>query len=363
MIRIDEIYNNIFYKVISRNPKNSMHYFDPFGRTDYDAMCVAPLINDRDNAFIFWDQEPFLPSTHNNTIDTFHLKFIYPPMKAPPKKKYEGEIVEHPVANAIFITSEKDSKNVNELCDRLGYKSVYYFFHAWASLDWFRGYNRTFLSLPYNDRTITNTFICPNRIVSGERKHRITLMKELVINDLVKDNKISFPLICPYSNETIEIDGVSLPLVFDNEDANNIPNESYKISLWEHSKNSLLQVVTETIFKEETLHLTEKIFKPIVMQMPFVLVGARYNLEYLKSYGFKTFSDFWNEDYDNQPNETRIESVVNLLKDLNDMTFNEKKQLQRHLSPIVEHNFKWFYSNKFEKLLWTELTHMTSQWD
>ena len=89
MIRIDEIYDNIFSKIISRNPKNSMHYFDPFGRTDIDALHVAPLIMGRDMAFLFWDQEPFYTNTntntHNETIDFFHKNFIHPERPTPPR--------------------------------------------------------------------------------------------------------------------------------------------------------------------------------------------------------------------------------------------------------------------------------------
>jgi hypothetical protein len=178
----------------------------------------------------------------------------------------------------------------------------------------------------------------------------------------VQNNKISFPAVCPYSNEEMHIDGVALPLTLGNEEANNIPNESYKISLWEESKNCLLDIVTETVFNEQTLHLTEKTFKPIVMQMPFILVGAQYNLEYLRSYGFKTFSDFWSEDYDNESNDTRIESIVDTINGINNLALKEKTQLQKHLAPIVEYNFNWFYSNEFEELLWKELTNMTDTW-
>jgi len=44
------------------------------------------------------------------------------------------------------------------------------------------------------------------------------------------------------------------------------------------------------------------------------------------------------------------------------MSIKEKTQLQKHLSPIVEHNFNWFYSNEFENILWKELNTMTDTW-
>lgn len=347
MIRIDEIYDNIFSPKILNKPEQSIHYFDPFGKTDKDALQVSPLIIKRNKAFLCWDQEPYFPEVHTNTIEWFQKTFIV------------GNV---PKTKVVFITSEKNSKNVNDLCDKYDFEQSYYFFHGWAALDWYRGYNRTFLIPKYKDRTINNTFICPNRVVSGKREHRVRLFQQLANNNLLLNNKISFPKICPFSNEEIKVPNVKLPFVFDNEDANNIPNESYKISLWNQAKESLLYLVTETVYKEKTLHLTEKTFKPIVMQMPFILVAPQYSLEYLKIYGFKTFNDFWSEDYDTQDNDTRIETIIKILNDLNNMSPKEKHQLQKHLVPIVEYNFNWFYSNQFENLLWNELNNTINKW-
>lgn len=382
MIRIDEIYNNVFLPNIMSKPEQTMHYFHPFGTTDVENICTHPQIIDRKRCFLFWDQEPYYPEIHRSTILKFNKQYthrislIINNMRYATRVSYQPTIFGYqninkfkfikndfvPYAETTVITSEKNSANINELCDTYGFKKSYYFFHGWAALDWFRGYNHAFLISSYKDRNITNTFICPNRVVSGKREHRVNLFKQLVQHDLIVNNKVSFPKYCPYSNEKIDIDNVILPLVLDNEEEGNIANESYKISLWEQSKESLLYVITETVYKEETLHLTEKTFKPIAMQMPFILVGAQYNLEYLRSYGFKTFGDFWSEDYDNQNNEDRLTSITALLTDLNDLSLKEKAQLQKHISPVVEYNFNWFYNGGFENVLWTELNDMINKW-
>ena len=75
MIRIDEIYSNVFSPIILSKPKQSMHYFDPFGRTDIDALNVTPLIIERDRAFLIWDQEPFYPEVHSDTVEWFYKTF------------------------------------------------------------------------------------------------------------------------------------------------------------------------------------------------------------------------------------------------------------------------------------------------
>jgi hypothetical protein len=132
--------------------------------------------------------------------------------------------------------------------------------------------------------------------------------------------------------------------------------------MWPLADQSLLHVVTETVYHGKKLHLTEKTFKPIVMQQPFVLVSCQGSLEYLRSYGFKTFGNFWNEDYDDKDDDARISCIGKLLADLESLSVKEKTQLQQHLAPIVEHNFNWFYSREFEELLWNELTTMIKSW-
>ena len=359
MIRIDEIYNNIFIPFILKKERQSIHFFDPFGKTDFNSLKSLPKITNRDKSFLIWDQEPFIPDIHYDTINEYHNNFVSPFHH---DKRFKHKRTPD-LTKTIFVTSEKNSTHTNELCADKGYDQVYYFFHAWAALDWYRGYNRSNLTEPYSNREINNTFISPNRIVGGNRYHRLELFKSMVKNNLIENNKVSFPKYCPYSNEEIIVEGAELPLLLDGETTEDVTScSSSKIDIWRQARNSLLQVVTETVYKEDTLHLTEKIFRPIVMQMPFVLVGAKNNLEYLRSYGFKTFGEFWDESYDNMENDQRIGAVTKLLVDLNSLSLKEKAQLQKHLAPTVEHNFNWFYSNEFENLLWKELTDMMKQW-
>jgi hypothetical protein len=91
-------------------------------------------------------------------------------------------------------------------------------------------------------------------------------------------------------------------------------------------------------------------------------VSTQGSLEYLKRYGFKTFSDFWDESYDNADDDARILKIGKLLKELDNLSLKEKQQLQQALIPVVEHNFNWFYSQNFENLLWSELTAMMKSW-
>ena len=275
------------------------------------------------------------------------------------------------VAPGYICTSEQDSENVNIVCERFGWKPLYYFFHGWAALDWYRGYDRTFLITPPAKRKIIKTFITPNRIVAGERQHRLEVLYHLFKKRML-DNHISCPETCPAENISIhdaikpliskypDIQQVfaqqTLPINFAGETDH--PMHSCWLSLFDESAESLLYLVTETVATGRRHHLTEKTFKPIALGMPFVIVGTRGSLEYLRSYGFRTFEDIWDESYDQAEDSVRIERIASLLCSLDELPAEAKQDLFDQAQEVVEHNWNHFYYGGFEAVLWTELQEM-----
>jgi len=271
-----------------------------------------------------------------------------------------------------LVTSERDSDSVDYICKKYNWKSHYYFFHGWAALDWYRGYDKTFLITPVDDRKPTKTFIAPNRIIAGERRHRLEMLYHIFKQGMT-DNHISCPAVCPVENISIvdaakpllnvypDIQDVfaaqQLPVNFEGETDH--PMHSCWLSLFDEAADSLLYLVTETVADGRRHHLTEKTFKPIALGMPFVLVGTQGSLEYLRSYGFKTFGHVWDESYDaiQDPHE-RIRAVASLLKTLCDLSVEERIALFHLCRETVEHNWKHFYNGGFEEVLWEELQSM-----
>jgi hypothetical protein len=72
---------------------------------------------------------------------------------------------------------------------------------------------------------------------------------------------------------------------------------------------------------------------------PFVLVGSPYTLKELKTYGFKTFNDFWDESYDEMesPNDRMI-ALFNLCKNLINKSKDEWNIMYKKMIPILKHN-------------------------
>jgi len=377
MIRIDEIYNGVFlphamkhtHKGIpsirsnghppteNSNFRIGLHWFEPFGTTEFQNIVNNPPVSwcpdegfpENNTRVIFWDQEPF----HCDRFNSFVEPFL---------KQYQSIIKR-------IVTSEYASDDVQWACDTYGFKSDYYFFHGWAALDWYRGYNRTSIAQKFSERNPYNTFLCPNNIIGGERRHRIELLNELVNRNLLDKNLISFPDVCPYEGQSLKAlckkydlpyPNVRLPLMIDN--GSGYAAKSHQIDLWDQANNSLIHVVTETVYRGNKNHLTEKTFKPIVMQQPFIIQSCRGSLEYLRRYGFKTFGEFWDESYDELPDETRTKAIGQLMQDINLMSQKDKASLQSAVSNTVKHNYEWFYGEQFEKILWDELSTMVDKW-
>ena len=341
---------------------------DPFGRSDPDSViCYGREDIIEHNYIFFFDQEPIHLNIHRATFDR-----AFEWGKDITHKRGPNEPRTH--AGGYLLTSEQHSENVEKVCKQYDWKPLYYFFHGWAALDWYRGYDKTFLIRHWDKRNITKTFLAPNRIVAGERQHRLEVLYHIFKNNLLNNN-ISCPAVCPAENISIldavkplsakypDIESVfarqALPINFAGETDH--PMHSCWLSLFDESAESLLYLVTETVATGRRHHITEKTFKPIALGMPFVIVGTKGSLKYLRSYGFRTFEGIWDESYDDAEDDVRIERIASLLRSLDELPQAAKQDLFEQCREVIEHNWNHFYNGGFEAVLWTELNEMLNE--
>jgi hypothetical protein len=358
MIRIDEIYNNTFWPWMQKYRTGSRVLFcDPPGHSDVESLCGFGSEEIAENDYVFLhDQEPIHLDLHSSLFT--EVKLRNQDIKLP------GHV----------IVSEK-GEYVDQLTDIYGWKSHYYFYHGWACKDWFRGYDKTFLIPRAVNRAPTHTFMSPNRIVAGKRDHRVLFLYNVFQQGLEK-NYISAPRTCPYEHVDIsqialkynniypDIEQVflaaELPRLFAGEETQIMT--SCWLGNYAEAQDSLVYVPTETVYFGKRLHITEKTFKAIALEMPFVLVAPAGSLEYMRSYGFKTFAGIFDESYDVETDDSRrIEKVTRLLKDLDTLSVAERQQIHRACLPIVQHNFEHFYGQGLENILWPELINMLNE--
>ena len=389
MLQIDHIYEFLYQELF----KEFECWYLPSGIPKLGDISISDIsIFNLDlsstSKIFFYDQEPFILQLSkpymdmfkwmdNYTIDehvSLHASNNLPHNMYPLSTEEINFLVANPQSvykKKILVTSEI-SPDVIKDSGKNNCHNLYYFFHGFATLDWYRGYyalnHNKLIVKPYN-----YDFITFNRIITDDRSYRIYFVSLLKKAGLLDRGLVSF-------NVTNNI--------FDNwQDEVANPNSKLSEKSKQHIEQHLTDIdklvidspklpgsasadiprgddafwhiVTETIFYYNKLHLTEKIFKPIVSKQPFMLLAAPGNLAYLKSYGFKTFDSVIDESYDTiQDNNLRIEAVVRQLNWYCNLTPGEKTDIIRQLEPIIDYNFRHFYG-EFRHIITRELLDNT----
>jgi hypothetical protein len=351
-----------------------MFFCDPPGHTDPEHLFNLGSDDIVENNYVFMhDQEPVDVDLFRPLFDTVKLRNLDIGARKISNTGIDkiDWVRDFATPTGNVIVSER-GQYVEELCSRYSWQSHYYFYHGWACLDWFRGYDRTFLIPRAKYRNPTRTFMSPNRIVAGKRDHRVLFLYNVFKHGL-QNNHITAPRICPVEN--IDITSIAqkytdvyqditqvfgqahLPRLFAGEETQQMT--SCWLGNFAEAQDSLVYVPTETVYFGRRTHITEKTFKAIALEMPFVLVAPAGSLAYMREYGFQTFAGIIDESYDEETDDLRrVERVVQLLKDLDNLSVRERQQIHRACLPRVEHNYNHFYRGGFAEVLWCELTNM-----
>lgn len=98
-------------------------------------------------------------------------------------------------------------------------------------------------------------------------------------------------------------------------------------------------VVTETKYAQLLGNISEKTLRPIRYLKPFILVAPPRSLEYVRTLGYKTFSDYWDESYDlEEDHNLRLIKIFKLVDHINSKTIDELKTLYNDMLPVLTHN-------------------------
>lgn len=113
--------------------------------------------------------------------------------------------------------------------------------------------------------------------------------------------------------------------------------------------DSYISIISETHFEDAqgTLFLSEKTFKTIACQSPFMVLGNKGSLKKLKQMGYKTFDDIIDESYDELDSIHRINAIIDELR-----RWESNPEKNRHfkwLYPILEHNVEVMKFNAYFK--------------
>ena len=115
----------------------------------------------------------------------------------------------------------------------------------------------------------------------------------------------------------------------------------------EFLKCSFVNIAAESVFNYPYPFITEKTFKCFWHQLPFVVAGGSGCLAYLHSIGFKTFGQWWPEDYDLIQDPTdRLKEIFKVLDIISKWSLEDCRRVYNEMWPVIEHN-SMHYTNYY----------------
>lgn len=147
----------------------------------------------------------------------------------------------------------------------------------------------------------------------------------------------------------MDINFPATSLQIDNEpdmggkDINNFDPYIYPLPIEYYSK-CFCSVINEGEFSRPTASISEKTINTIKAGRPFIMVAPPNSLVCLKNLGFKTFSDYWDESYDTEfDNTERMKKILEVINEIDKFTITELQSLYNDMKNIIFHNFEHLY--------------------
>ena len=260
---------------------------------------------------------------------------------------------------SILIHSEKNSEDLDKY-QQIGLIGVHYWSHAVISRDWYR--------FAEHDTRLCSNIIKKNKFLiycrdwSHRREYRLKFMEMLVENKLDQHSQVSLMhtnsenthfLQHKFLNPKLKL---TKPELISKIPCNHLGATASADYDYIDYVSTHVSVVLETVFDGSRIHLTEKTLRPIACGHPFILAAGPGSLEYIKSYGFKTFDPWIDESYDNELDSCkRLEKIIQSMKKIQNLQGQELESFLQGIKHIAEFNKKHFFSLKFFNLLKNEL--------
>lgn len=319
-----------------------IYHFYPHGSKNIsNIICLNP--KDIGNKWkysphiICYDQEPLnfnLYSEYDHNIT--------------PLDRFENPDKPNLFKKMLLLHSEKNSVEIKKYYDN-NFIPVYHWSHALIALDWFR-----FAQHIKQKKNVKKRFLIYNRAWSGTREYRLGFADLLIKLDMSNNCQMSCNPIDSTLNKHYNLHDFLNPAwkpthVIENYFPINTAESHYSADFDINDYNNTdIEVVLETLFDDPRLHLTEKSLRPIACGQPFILAGTPGSLEYLRSYGFKTFDECWNESYDLETDsQYRLVAITDLMKQIVDWDAETYTNKMTQALATADYNRQHFFSKEF----------------
>lgn len=167
------------------------------------------------------------------------------------------------------------------------------------------------------EKDFKNLFISYNH---NPHLHRCMLMDKLYGNDLFKYGRLSWNKLSTDYYINYEFQHWKEDYMKVDEYVKNGFRVEISDTLLE--PKSLFNLISET--DNEYLIFSEKTWRTILIEHPFLCLGAQYQNLKLKEYGFKLYDEIFDYSFDEKPNlEDRVDGIIKNIVSLKDRDYDE----------------------------------------
>ena len=85
------------------------------------------------------------------------------------------------------------------------------------------------------------------------------------------------------------------------------------------------------------------------LKKPFIIFAAKNHLDHLHQMGFKTFCNFWSEDYDGYEGRDRLLRIIDLIDSLAAKSVSELNDIYCGMHDILDHNYNLLLTQSYNK--------------
>jgi hypothetical protein len=346
------------------------YLFYPHGSKNISNLVGLHSIVDKENVIrpqvVCHDQEPLnFDFYKNHTFE--NVEYTYNLVNGKVSKDFLRDsnlsLATHAWNNwynkTVLVHSEKNSEDLAQYEAR-EFVGAYYWAHAVIAKDWYR--------FAKNDVRLSShcmpdiDFLIYSRDWTGSREYRLKFQELLFESCLHSKSLTSIKKVSDSgvaAKDYVFLNTNLKPKSFDFLNSlkeNTCGADSSAIYSPDDISRCKISVVLETVVDGNKIHLTEKIIRSLACGHPFIVAAGPGSLEYLRSYGFKTFSPLIDEDYDQETNTViRLQKIISAMKKFNDLSTNRKSCVYREIKKIANYNRQWFFSKEFDDIVHGEL--------
>lgn len=99
-----------------------------------------------------------------------------------------------------------------------------------------------------------------------------------------------------------------------------------------------VEIVNLTFFSGTTFYVDEKIWRPMLALTPFIVQGPANLIKNLRRIGFKTFDQWWDEGYSEDPDDCQVAFILDNTDRLSKLSIWELQAMYQDMMPTLVHN-------------------------